>query len=80
VMRIPAQSLRHFAMQQGANDNIYTQNRWKNRRLRKLHNEKLYNFYISPNIITVIKSIGREWVGHLARTGEDKSAHNFMVE
>jgi hypothetical protein len=27
VMRIPAQSLRHFAMQQGANDNIYTQNR-----------------------------------------------------
>jgi hypothetical protein len=46
---------------------------------RKLHNEKLYNLYSSPNIIIVIKSIWREWVGHLARRGKNKSAHNFMV-
>jgi hypothetical protein len=45
---------------------------------RKLHNEKLYNEYSSPNIITMIKSKGREWARHLVRMGENKSEHNFL--
>jgi hypothetical protein len=36
---------------------------------RKLHNEKLHNFYSSPNIITMIKSRRMRWAGHVARMG-----------
>jgi acyl-coenzyme A synthetase/AMP-(fatty) acid ligase len=38
---------------------------------RKLHAEKHYNLYSSPNTIAMMKSIGREWVGHLARLEEN---------
>jgi hypothetical protein len=33
---------------------------------RKLHNEKLHNFYFRPNIIRIIKSM-RRWTGNVAR-------------
>jgi hypothetical protein len=37
---------------------------------RKLHNEELNDLYSSPNIVRVIKSRRRRWVGHVARMGE----------
>jgi hypothetical protein len=36
----------------------------------KLHNEKLNDLYSSPNIIWVIKSRSKRWVGHVAHMGE----------
>jgi hypothetical protein len=30
---------------------------------RKLHNEKLYDLYLSPTIMWVIKSRGTRWAG-----------------
>jgi hypothetical protein len=35
---------------------------WKN-----LHNEELYNLYLSPSIIRMIKSKSMRWTGHVAR-------------
>jgi hypothetical protein len=39
---------------------------------RKLHNDKLYNLYSSPNIVRVIKSRSMRWAGHVARMGEGR--------
>jgi hypothetical protein len=36
---------------------------------RRLYNEKLHNFYASPNIIRAIKSRRVRWVGHVACMG-----------
>ena len=33
---------------------------------RRLHNEELYDFYSSPNIVRVIKSRRMRWAGHVA--------------
>jgi hypothetical protein len=45
---------------------------------RKLHNEELHNFYLSPNIIRQIKSRRMRWAGHVARIGEDRRVYkNF---
>jgi hypothetical protein len=33
---------------------------------RKLHNEELHNFYSSPDIIRMIKSRKKRWVGLVA--------------
>jgi hypothetical protein len=38
---------------------------------RKLHNEKLHILYLSPNIITQIKSRRMRWPGHVVRMGEE---------
>jgi len=38
---------------------------------RKLHNEKLNDFYTSPNV-RVIKLIRMRWAGNLARMGEER--------
>jgi hypothetical protein len=40
-----------------------------NMRPRKLHNEELHNFYSSPNIIKIIKSMRMRLAGNLARMG-----------
>jgi hypothetical protein len=37
---------------------------------RKLHGEELHNFYVSPNIIRMIKSRRMRWAGHVARMGQ----------
>jgi hypothetical protein len=37
---------------------------------RRLHNEQLHNLYASSYIITVMKSTGRRWTGHVERMGE----------
>jgi hypothetical protein len=36
---------------------------------RKLHNEKLHNFYSSTSIIRIMKSRRMRWAGHVARMG-----------
>jgi hypothetical protein len=37
---------------------------------RRLHNEKINNLYVSPNIIMMIKSKRMRWSGQVARMGE----------
>jgi hypothetical protein len=40
---------------------------------RKLHNEKLHDFYSSPSIIRVIKSRRMRWAGHVASMGKKRN-------
>jgi hypothetical protein len=44
---------------------------------RKLHNEEIHNFYSSPDIIRIIKSI--RWTGYVARMGEKRNVHRLLV-
>jgi hypothetical protein len=45
---------------------------------RRLHNEKLYALYSSPNINRVIKSRIMRWAGHVAcMGGEEKCIKGF---
>jgi hypothetical protein len=46
---------------------------------RKLHNEKLYDLYCSPNIVRVIKSRRVRWAGHLAHMGERRGVYRVLV-
>jgi hypothetical protein len=47
--------------------------------LRKLHNEELHNLYSSPSIISMIKSRGMRWAGHVTRMGEERNPYRFLV-
>jgi hypothetical protein len=44
----------------------------------KLQNEELHDLYISPSIITIIKSRKR-WKGHIARMGEKRNAYRLLA-
>jgi hypothetical protein len=46
---------------------------------RKLHNEELNDRYSLPNIVRVVKSRRMRWAGHVARMGEERGAHRFLV-
>ena len=46
---------------------------------RKLHNEELRDLYSLPNIVRVVKSRRMRWAGHVARMGEGRGAHRFLV-
>ena len=46
---------------------------------RKLHNEKLYDLYSSPNIVRVIKSRRMRWAGHVALMGEKRGLFRVLV-
>jgi hypothetical protein len=46
---------------------------------RKLHNEELHNFYLSPIIIRAIKSRRMGWVRHIEYVGEKKYAYKVFV-
>jgi hypothetical protein len=46
---------------------------------RKLHNEELRNFYSSPNIIRMLKSMRMRWAGHVARMGQNRNAYRILV-
>jgi hypothetical protein len=46
---------------------------------RKRHNEQLYDFYTSPDIIRSIKSRRMRWAGHVARLGKNKTAYSLLV-
>jgi hypothetical protein len=45
---------------------------------KRLHQEKLYAFYFSSNIVRLIKS-RLSWVEHVARIGERKGAYGILV-
>jgi hypothetical protein len=47
--------------------------------LRKLHNGKLHNLHLSPDIISQIKSRRMRWVGHVAHMGEERNLHKVLV-
>jgi len=46
---------------------------------RRLHNEELNEFYSSPNIVRVIKSIRMSWAGYVARMGEERGVYRVLV-
>ena len=46
---------------------------------RRLHNQQLYGLYCSPNIIQVIKSRRKRWVGHVVHVGERRGAYKVLV-
>jgi len=46
---------------------------------RRLHNEELYDFYSSSNIVRVIKSRRMRWAGHVARMGEERGVYRVLV-
>jgi hypothetical protein len=46
---------------------------------RRLHKEELYDLYSSTNIIRVIKSRRMSSAGQVARMGDGRSAHRFLV-
>jgi hypothetical protein len=46
---------------------------------RKLHNEKLHDFYCSPSIIRIIKARRMRREGHVARMGEKRNAYRLLA-
>jgi hypothetical protein len=46
---------------------------------RKVHNEELHNLYSSSSIIRMIRSRKMRWAGHVARTGEKRTASRILV-
>jgi hypothetical protein len=46
---------------------------------KKLYNEELHDLYSLPSMIIVIKSRRMEWVGHVARMGENRNAYRLLV-
>ena len=46
---------------------------------RKLHNEELRDLYSLPNILRVVKSRIMRWARHVARMGEGRDVHRFLV-
>jgi hypothetical protein len=49
------------------------------REWKKLHNEKLRDFYSSPSIIRVVKSRRIRWAGHVSGMGEKRNAYRLLV-
>jgi hypothetical protein len=47
--------------------------------LTKIHNEKLYKFYSSPNIIRMIMSRRIRWTEHIARIGAKRSVYRILA-
>jgi hypothetical protein len=46
---------------------------------KKIHNEELNDLYSLPNIVRVVKSRRMRWAGHVARMGEGRVVHRFLV-
>ena len=46
---------------------------------RKLHNEEHRDLYSLRNIVRVVKSRRMRWAGHVARMGEGRGVHRFLV-
>ena len=46
---------------------------------KKSHNEKFSDLYSLPNIVREVKSRRMRWVGHVARMGNGRAVHRFLV-
>jgi len=46
---------------------------------RKLHNEEVNDMHSSPNIIRMVKSRRKRWVGYVAHVGERRDAYRVLV-
>jgi hypothetical protein len=46
---------------------------------RKLHNEEFYNLNSSTNIVRILRSRRMSLGGHVARMGEKRNAHKFLI-
>ena len=49
------------------------------RGMEKKRNEELSDLYSLPNIVRVVKSRRMRWAGHVARMGEGRVVHRFLV-
>ena len=58
---------------------IFGLTRDKNAELRRLQNEELHSLYHSSNIVKVIRSRRKRWVGHVARMEEGRSAPKILT-
>jgi hypothetical protein len=47
---------------------------------RKLHKKELCDFYSSPSIIRIMKSVRITWAGHVARRKEKMKAYRLFWE
>jgi hypothetical protein len=45
----------------------------------RMLNEAVHNLHASPNIISVIKSRGKSWVGHEANMGDTRNAYKILI-
>jgi hypothetical protein len=45
----------------------------------RMHNEEPHNFYSSPNIIRVIKSVRMRCVGYVARISEMRNVYSVLI-
>jgi hypothetical protein len=50
-----------------------------NDKRRKLHNEELNDLYCSPTMVQVMESRRMRWSEHVARMGEGRGVHRFLV-
>jgi hypothetical protein len=66
-------------LEQGAEENIWTEERRSDGRWRKLRNKKLRDLYSSPSIIRMIKSRRMRWAGHVARIGDKRNAYRILL-
>jgi hypothetical protein len=46
---------------------------------RILHNEEHHDFYVSLNIIRLVKSRRMRWAGRVARMGDVRNAYNILI-
>jgi hypothetical protein len=49
-------------------------------RVRRLHNEELYDLQFSPNITWINKSKRMRWAGHVERMGDRRGIYRALVE
>ena len=47
--------------------------------MKKTSQEELHSFYCSPNIVSVIKSRGWRWAGHIATMEYARNAFKMLV-
>jgi hypothetical protein len=46
---------------------------------RNLRDEELHNFFLSPDIISQVKSRRMRWAGHVARMEEETKVYKILV-
>ena len=48
-------------------------------RMRRLHDERLYSLYRSPDIVRMFKSTRVRWAGHVARMEDGRSSFKMLT-